>query len=132
VRTPISHEMAEDQGERSAARAAIPPAQGQTEISTYFTTAFGETVLLYSATRWTKVILTLETAGPVDAGTRADLIPVGGGKGRGLVPGESMEFTLNENSRVYIAANAVNRVGVIIEPFAWLEQIALLAARGTK
>lgn len=122
--------MALDQETRSEARAVIPPAQGRTEIYTYFTSQFGENVLLFSSRRWVRVILTLETAGPVDASTREDLIPVGSGKGRGLVTGVDMEFTLNENDRLFIAANSLNRVGVIIEPFAWLEQITLLAAKG--
>lgn len=113
--------------------AAIDAAQGanKTTASTYITrtpppgaTLSNPTALLYSADRlWATVTLTLETAGPVAVGESADLTPLLSGKGVLLDTGVPMKITLARGTKLYIAADAVNRVKVIVEPLPWLEQI---------
>jgi hypothetical protein len=100
----------------------MPDNVQQTDIYTYFTKA-GETRLLTSAKRWTLVRLTLENAGPVAIGTKQTITPVLSGKGRLLPTGEEIQFTLAPGNRLFIAAEAVNRVSVTIEPIAYLDQI---------
>jgi hypothetical protein len=101
----------------------------QTEIYTYVTVAGlplnGQTPILYNADRaWANVTLTLENAGPVAVGTRADLFPVLSGKGELLITDVPMTFTIAKGySRLYIAATALNRVKVQIAPFAWIEEV---------
>lgn len=92
---------------------------------TYITDGAGRTKVLYNGDRlWSRVVLTLETAGPVVVGTREDIVPVLSGKGRLLVTNLPTEFTIAKTSRLYIASTALNRVSVTIEPLPWLEQIA--------
>ena len=86
-----------------------------TEISTYFT-QIGESRLLFSANFWCTVKLTLETAGPVAAGTREDVVPVLSGKGVLLATGVEEEWVLAKGDRVFIAAESINRVKYIVEP----------------
>jgi hypothetical protein len=86
-----------------------------TEIYTYFT-QIGESRLLYSANFWCTIKLTLETAGPVAAGTRENLVPVLSGKGVLLTTDEDEEWVLAKGDRIFITAESVNRVKVIIEP----------------
>lgn len=104
-----------------------------TEIFTYFTKV-GGTHRLVSATKWTRARLFLETAGPVAVSTKGDLVPVLSGKGILLPPGQEIEFVLPRGDRLYIAADAVNRVKVIIEPIAFGEQIlqAILSLVGRR
>lgn len=95
-----------------------------TDIYTYRTPATGESQLLFSASKWARVTLALETAGPVAIGTRQDVTPVLGGRGVLLEPdGEPLQFLMGLGDRLYIAAEADNRVKVIIEPLPWLEQV---------
>ncbi len=125
---------------RNEATPNTPPAQTisqmgtgdrQTEAYTLFTLVgqqaggSSSTPILYNADRnWAKVTLILETAGPVAVSTRADLFPVLSGKGELLQTGVPMVFTLGKGqSRLYYGANALNRIKVQIEPFAWMEQI---------
>lgn len=97
-----------------------------TDIFTYFTKPTGLSELLYSAESWINISLVLETAGPVAVSTRQDVTPVLSGKGILLAPdGEPTRFVLPRGDRLYIAAEAVNRVKVVIEPFPWIEQILL-------
>lgn len=114
-------------GSKSAAPAIAQASIQPTEIFTYFTIA-GETKQLYAASRWTFVRLMLENAGPVSIGTKAQLTPVLSGRGILLVTDEWVEFTLAPGNRLYIAADSLQRVKVVLEPFAWQEQI--LAAMG--
>ena len=93
----------------------------RTDIYTLFTQV-GGTRLLYSAEDWVRITLRLETAGPVDAGTREDIAPVLSGKGTSLND-EDVIFTLPKGNRLFYSAAAVNRVRVIIEPIPWLENI---------
>lgn len=95
-----------------------------TQIYTYFTRATGDTSLLYSADRWVKIKLTLETAGPVAIGTAATLEPVLSGRGRLLDTDEEYETYLPKGARIHIISETVNRVAVTIEPVPWLEQIS--------
>jgi hypothetical protein len=100
-----------------------------TQTYTYITRATlaeGEgTPVLYNGDRiWAKIILTLETAGPVAVGTLADIGPVLSGKGRLLVTNVPAEFIIAKTSRLYILATAINRVSVTIEPLPWMEQLA--------
>ncbi len=103
----------------------------QTDIYTYFTKADGVTQLLYSAQRWTRIELALETAGPVSIGTRETVMPVLSGQGIILRPtSDWTDFVLPKGDRLFIAAETVNRVKVIVEPIPWQEQILLQLERG--
>ena len=96
----------------------------KTEVSTYIT-AVGKTDTIYDGSRlWARVTLTLETAGPVAAGTRQNLLPVLGGAGIVLDTDVPITFTISKGNQLYIAANAVSRVKIQIESLPWLEQIA--------
>ena len=102
------------------------PKQLQTaraDVYTYFTEA-GETKELYSAENWVRIKLELQTAGPVAVGTSALLTPVLSGRGMLLGTNVPFEAYLPKGTRFYIAAGAVNRVNVTIEPVPWLEQIS--------
>jgi hypothetical protein len=97
-----------------------------TQVYTHFTRV-GGTALLYScpANDWIEIILRLESAGPVAVGTTEDLAPPTTGKGRLLPLNEDVRFTLPPGGRFFIAASAINRVAVEIQPFPWLAQILL-------
>lgn len=121
--------------DRSDAQPVSPGAPPQplnvdrnTQTYTYITRVTGPTEgtpILYNGDRlWAKIILTLETAGPVAVGTASDIGPVLSGKGRLLITNVPTEFIIAKTSRLYILATAVNRVSVTIEPLPWLEQIA--------
>lgn len=104
-----------------------------TEIFTYNTYVgspdpSGATPILYNGDRnWAKVTLTLDTAGPVVVGNRADLAPIFSGKGWTLTTGEPVTFTIAKGTRLYVLSSSVNRVKVEIAPVPWLEQITALA-----
>ncbi len=103
----------------------------RTQIYTYFTKPTGISELLYSAESWVQMTLVLETAGPVSFGTSENVSPVLSGKGILLPPtGVPIEVYLPKGNRIFIAANAINRVKVIIEPLPWLEQIAQQVGEG--
>jgi hypothetical protein len=87
-----------------------------TEIYTYFTVADGVSKLLFSANFWCTTKLTLETAGPVAAGTREDVVPVLSGKGILLTTLVEEEWVLAKGDRIFIAAESINRVKFIVEP----------------
>ncbi len=119
-------------GDRAVATASAPSEQigkgeSRSDYYTYFTKvpANGtETPILFTGDRlWTKVTLTLETAGPVVVGTVAQLQPVLSGKGIRLTTGQAREFFIAKGSKLYVQATAVNRVAVSIEALPWLEQI---------
>lgn len=95
-----------------------------TQIYTYFTTP-GNTDLLYATneTDWQLIRLRLETAGPVAIGTAQEITPVGSGRGTLLPTGLTVDVELPPSSRLYIAADAVNRVAIQIEHNPWLRQI---------
>lgn len=96
----------------------------RTVLQTFFTKADLDAQIIYNGDRlWAKVTLTLEDAGPVSVGTMADLFPVLSGKGILLAPNRPAEFVIGKGSILYIAATAVNRVSMQIEPLPWLEQI---------
>jgi hypothetical protein len=86
-----------------------------TEISTYFT-QIGTSRLLFSANFWCTVKLTLETAGPVAAGTREDVFPILSGKGVLLDTGLEEEWVLAKGDRIFIGAESINRVKFVVEP----------------
>lgn len=115
--------------DRSQAKGnAVGTTQGtssnKTEASTYITKV-GVTDTVYDGSRlWARVTLTLETAGPVSAGTKQNLLPVLGGAGITLDTGVDRVFTISKGNQLFIAANAVSRVKVVIESLPWLEQIA--------
>jgi hypothetical protein len=100
-----------------------------TEIYTWFTKP-GPSTLVYSAEGWVRVRVRLETAGPVSLSTRQDVVPVLSGKGALLTTDEVETFTLPKGDRLYIAAEAINRVKVFIEPVPFLERIQLDVERG--
>lgn len=95
----------------------------RTEIYTYFTQV-GETRLLYSSSaNWVRIIMQLETAGPVAVGQREELTPVLSGKGILLPTGEDYTFVLPPNARLFITSESINRVKFTVEPIPWLQQI---------
>jgi hypothetical protein len=94
----------------------------RTEIYTFFTKP-GETRLLYSAEEWVECILELQTAGPVSYSTREEVVPVLSGKGILLTTGERERFTLSKGDRLFIGAEAVNRLAFTVQPFAYGRQI---------
>lgn len=118
--------------DRNVAQAHAPKTtQGdiRTDCFTYFTKGDEQTYNLYNGDRlWAKVIVTLETAGPVAIGTRAAITPVLSGKGLLLTTGRATELTIGKGTILYIASSSVNRVSVILEPLPWLEQITGLVA----
>jgi hypothetical protein len=103
----------------------LPTILRQTEIFTFNTTP-GGTRLLYTAETWVLIRMRLDSAGPVDVGTKEQIDPVLSGKGISLDEEDWTEFTLTKGNRLYYAAGTVNRVKVIIEPTPWSEIIQLL------
>jgi hypothetical protein len=105
----------------------------RSQLSTFFTKVpvVGEpTTVLYSGDRlWADVTLTLETAGPVAVGTASQITPVLSGRGALLETGTPLTFRIAKGSKLYIAATAVNRVKMFIQPVPWLEQITGLLLR---
>lgn len=104
--------------------------QNRVDLFTYFTKppVVGQpTPVLYEANRlWTDVTLTLETAGPVAVGIRSQITPVLSGRGVLLPTGVPVTLRIAKGNRIYIAATAVNRVKVLLQPVPWLEQITSL------
>lgn len=99
-------------------------AQVNSDIFTYLTKANGRSEILYNADRnWVTITLLLETAGPVAVGNRASIVPVLSGKGQLLLTNIPKTFDVTKGNRIYIAATAVSRVQVTIQPKPWLEQI---------
>ncbi len=94
---------------------SVKPTATKTRMYTYFTSAT-ETKLLYSAEGWVKARLILETAGPVAVGMDQNITPVLSGKGILLPINVEVEFYLSKGDRIFIAAEAINRVRFIIEP----------------
>jgi hypothetical protein len=99
----------------------------RTQVDTYFTTGPrpGEQLpQIYTGDRfWARVTLTLETAGPVSIGNSTKLLPVLGGGGRLLVTNQPVTITVAKGTRLYVASTGVNRIGRVVEPLPWLEQI---------
>lgn len=123
-------------GNRAIAAVLAPSeniAAQRSEATTYFTKVPqpGEpSTVLYSADRlWTRVKLTLETAGPVAVGFKSQISPVLTGKGQLLETGKEMVFDVAKGNRLYIAATAVNRVKFTTEPLPWFEQIVAILMR---
>jgi hypothetical protein len=102
-------------------------AETRINISTYFTSVPGvgdPPAVLYNGDRiWTRVRVTLLTAGPVAVGQLANLFPVLGGAGQLLQPGVPTTFDIAKGNKLYIAANSVNRVSLTVEPYPWLETL---------
>ena len=94
-----------------------------TDMRTFFTDATGETKLFYTSQNWVQVTLILETAGPVAISTQPDISPVLSGKGRLLITNALTIFTLPRGSSLYIAANAINRVSMAIEPYPFANAV---------
>ena len=121
--------VAKAQAQRAAAAkegpSQVPEAEGRTSISTYFTKPGGDFVL-YEADSWAWVNVMLLDAGPVDVGTRDKISPVNSGKGGALVTNQNFRFPVRKGERVYITANAINRVRLTIEPVPFGEQVLSL------
>ncbi len=124
VRTPLPSKEVERATPFKSADA--PQASyNHTEIYTYFTIPDGLSKLIYSSESWVKARFTLETAGPVAVSTRQDLGPLLSGKGRLLPPDVEYKFIVPKGDRIFIIAEAINRVAFTIEPIPWLQTIAL-------
>jgi hypothetical protein len=117
---------AQDMARGGASVPPLNPNQGDKLSSyfTYITKADGQTCVLYNGDRrWANVTLNLETAGPVAVGDKANLTGVTSGVGILLVTDEPRTFRIGKGTRIYIAATAVSRVSVAIEPIPWLEEM---------
>jgi len=103
-------------------------AKVRTKLFTYVTKNDGRTYPIYQvdAGTWVEAKLRLESAGPVAVGTDNDLGPTVSGRGWLLAPGETLTITLDPASKLYIVAESVSRVGVVIQSFAWVEEITRL------
>jgi hypothetical protein len=101
----------------------VQPIEVKTHIQTYFTKPDGKTYLLYTAQSWVKARLMLENAGPVSFGHSQDITPVLSGKGALLPTLEWVEIPLTVGTRIYIAAEAINRVKFTISPVPLAEQM---------
>lgn len=102
----------------------LAPTSQATDTFTYYTKSSTEPQQLYTGDRpWAQVTVLLETAGPVAVATKQNFLPVLSGKGRLLTTGQSAVYILPKGSRLYVAATAVNRVSVVVEPIPWLEQL---------
>lgn len=126
---PVSKVGMTKLGDRAKAQVAPPSTEvgkgdNRTQIYTYFTKPTGQSEQLYSGDRmWARVTLTLETAGPVAVGNMSAISPVLSGKGALLETGEPTPFDIARGTKLYIAADALNRVKVVIQPLPWMEQI---------
>ena len=96
----------------------------KTRMSDYFTVP-GGTRLLYTAEGWVHARLLLQNAGPVAIGMDQNITPVLSGRGRLLPTGEEIRFNMTRGDRLFIAAEAINRVSFVIEPLPPLERIAV-------
>jgi hypothetical protein len=103
----------------------VKPTDTKTKAYDYFTVP-GETRLLYSAEGWVHARLLLQNAGPVSIGMDQNITPVLSGKGRLLPTGEEIRFILTKGDRIFIAAEAINRVSFTIEPLPPVSQIVAL------
>jgi hypothetical protein len=116
---------------RSTATSPEPQLTQGTNRSQYYTyltsiptAASQDTKILYNADRnWATITLTLETAGPVAVGDKQNITPVLSGKGIVLQTGVPKKLTIPKGTKLYIAATAVNRVSIELEPLPWLEQM---------
>lgn len=109
----------------------LNPTQGDTlsKYFTYITKNDGVTYVLYNGDRrWTKITLTLESSGPVSVGDASNLGAVTSATGVLLQTNQPLVFTVGKGTKLYIAATAVSRVKVFIEPIPWMEQIAAFTA----
>ncbi len=119
--------------DRNKAQSATPSdgtgtSEDRIKVYTYFTKISPATDILYTGDRmWGKVILTLETAGPVAIGDAVDITPVLSGKGQLLETDVPTVLDVAKGNRIYIAATSINRVKVEIAPYPWLETITGLA-----
>ena len=105
----------------------VAGAELATEIYTFFAKPVtdGRFVVLYNGDRqFAQVVLTLETAGPVAVSQKQQLDPVLSGKGQLLETGVPLTFFIAKGNRIYVAATAISRIKVTVEPFPWLEQFA--------
>ena len=97
----------------------------ETKTFTYQTIPDGKTHLVHSAEKaWLSVELSLMTAGPVVFGTDQELSPVLSGRGNLLSPsGEPKRMLISKGQRLYIAAEAVNQVTIILQPIPFMATI---------
>lgn len=125
-------------GAVQAPSATIAGAELTTEMYTYIAKppTDGQLQVLYNADRqYVQVVLTLETAGPVAVATKQQMLPVLSGKGQLLETGVPLSFFLSKGNRLWVAATAINRIKVTVQPIPWLEQFAGLLGllvRGAK
>jgi hypothetical protein len=105
---------------------ALPTVKAEPALfraETYFTVPDGQTHLLYTAQSWVKVRLLLESAGPVVYGQNQGITPVLSGRGSRLITGEEKEIELTKGSRIFIAAEAINRVSFSVSPIPFSDVI---------
>lgn len=128
VTTPAS-KIAPVSMDRNTAQVRSPAvttgeAENKIQIYTYQTGVQPTAQVLYNGDRmWAKITLTLEGAGPVCVGEQANLFPVLSGKGQLLSTGVPTVFNIAKGNRLFIAANSVQRVKIVIEAYPFLETI---------
>lgn len=119
---PQAVKPTDNPGSKTAAPAIIQASTQPAQTYTYFTKGDGASRQLFSASRWTRAQLLLETAGPVSIGTADNITPVLSGKGTLLTTDIPFEIDLAPGNKLWIAAEAVNRLKVTFTPYAWQEQ----------
>lgn len=102
-----------------------------TRMFTAFTVAGDEAKKIFQASvEWTRVKVTLQTAGPVAISTSQQFTPTLSGLGLILQTGIPVEFDLARGNDLFIASPNVNRVAVIVQPIPWAEQMLGGIVRG--
>lgn len=101
-------------------------------LNTFFTKANAISILYTADQAWVQLVLTLETAGPVEISSSPNFKPFLSGKAQALATNVPLLFSVPKGNKVYIGAPAVERVKVTIQPLPWLEQITGSAAAAAK
>lgn len=92
-----------------------------TQAYTYVTPV-GVTQIYAATLSWANLILTLETAGPVEVSEKSNFQLLSG-QAQLLIQNVPMMFKVAKGNTMYVGSSAVNRVKVTTEPLPYLEQI---------
>lgn len=80
--------------------------------------------LLVNATDWLEVTVLKETSGIVVVGTKADLSPVGSGKGMSIPADVPIKFLMTPDSFLYtVSDTTTQKLSVIIQPLELFSQM---------
>jgi len=95
----------------------------QADILTLFPYDTTKAIQVYEAKEDTKLTFFLESAGPVSIGVRADLTPVGSGKGRLLPQKQPVDVFISTGQIIYMAVTGQERVAFMSQPIPYMELI---------